>query len=168
MYFLLYARADAERIAQQQQAERLEAEERQRQARYAQQMEALREEFGWSEGGYVGSGNTTITSTTGGSGKAGVEVVGGPTDGALLRFTLPRNLKVSYKFAKSDTIQRVYDFLKVFFYFSDGNKVKDFRVSTNYPKVELTDMHKTVEEMVGLFMWVGGLSHCFYRMILCL
>ncbi|RYY81587.1 hypothetical protein EON63_15115, partial [archaeon] len=72
-----------------------------------------------------------------------------PPDGALLRFTLPRNQKVSYKFSKNDPIKRIYAFLKVFFFYSDGNRVRDFRVSTNYPKVELTDMDKTVEEMVS-------------------
>lgn len=72
------------------------------------------------------------------------------TDIATLRFQLPRGKKISRNFFKSDKMQRVIDYLTLFFYEEDGDVTKNFVVSIPYPKAEVSDMEKTVDEMVGV------------------
>eukprot|EP01039_Chlorochromonas_danica_P004155 gene4155-4564_t len=76
-----------------------------------------------------------------------------PTEGggkviATIRFQLPDGKKLVRKFEGSESIDRIFAYLKVYFYFEGQDQVKNFSVSTNYPKVELTEgSGKTVEEM---------------------
>lgn len=78
--------------------------------------------------------------------------VGGKSeDVATVRFQLPKGTKLSRRFYKHDKVQIVYDFLTV--HFADSQWlgiVKNFSVTTHFPKQELDDMNLTLED-VGLY-----------------
>lgn len=74
------------------------------------------------------------------------EPAAGP-DVAVVRFQLPSGKKVTRKFHKTDQAQLIFDFLLVHFVDVDGNFDMQFSVSTHFPKMELTDMEQTVEDL---------------------
>lgn len=58
--------------------------------------------------------------------------------------------------------QEIFDYLKLHFY-DNGNTVNNFSVNMNYPKMELTEMSKTVHELVILLLillWFIAYSFC--------
>ncbi len=76
------------------------------------------------------------------------------------RFQLPTGTKLSRRFLKTDQIQVIKDFLNLHFADSaiargeDINSssctmIKNFAISTHFPKVELIDMTQTVEAAVS-------------------
>ena len=76
------------------------------------------------------------------------------------RFQLPTGTKLSRRFLKSDQIQVIKDYLNLHFADSaiergeDINSssctmIKNFAISTHFPKVELIDMNQTVEAAVS-------------------
>jgi hypothetical protein len=78
------------------------------------------------------------------------------------RFKLLTGTKLSRRFLKTDKIQVIKDFLNLHFADSaiargeDVNSsnctmIKNFAISTHFPKVELIDMTQTVEAAVSLF-----------------
>ena len=74
-------------------------------------------------------------------------------DMATIRFQLPsslpsKNSKITRRFHRSDTIENVSDFLIIYFY-DLGSNVKNFSLSTHFPKQELNDMNVTVESVVS-------------------
>lgn len=138
--------AEADRIAQEQRREEerrraREQEEAQQQAELDEAMERSRQQ---SRQDRLDKIRTWFQShpepTTGGA-----EV-------STVRFQLPQGTKLSRRFNKADTIQVIYDFLRLHFadIAGDGvNPIENFSVATHFPKVELTDMERTIEE-VGL------------------
>ena len=66
-------------------------------------------------------------------------------DVSALRFQLPKGIKISRRFHKTDTIQKLFDFLSIHFADNDID-IKNFAVGTNFPKKNFEDMDKTVEE----------------------
>jgi len=75
-------------------------------------------------------------------------------DVAVIRFQLPSSAsgpsaKISRRFNQKDTIQVVYDYLRVYFY-DEKIPVKNFVICTNFPKKDITDKSLTIDE-VGLF-----------------
>eukprot|EP01041_Mallomonas_annulata_P007510 gene7510-15368_t len=68
---------------------------------------------------------------------------------AMIRFQLPQGTKIARRFRNAETIQMVYDYLTVYF---DDNKmeIKNFVVSTNYPKRQMDDMSMNME-LAGLY-----------------
>lgn len=86
-------------------------------------------------------------------------VTSSSSDVATVRFQLPWGSKLSRRFKKSDTIQVLFDFLKLQFgeqhaaqlvNDADAALISNFSVSTHFPKVELTNTSQTVEE-AGLY-----------------
>lgn len=72
-------------------------------------------------------------------------------DVAVVRFQLPQSSKASKlqrRFNKTDTVEDIYNYLSVFFHDEKTGIVK-FVVSTNFPKVDLTDMTQTLDEVVS-------------------
>jgi len=67
-------------------------------------------------------------------------------DVATIRFQLPKGTKLSRRFHKTDTAQSIMDFLAVHF-FDNGNEVQNFTVSTHFPKMEINDMTRTVDDL---------------------
>uniref|UniRef100_A0A7S3MDT0 UBX domain-containing protein n=1 Tax=Spumella elongata TaxID=89044 RepID=A0A7S3MDT0_9STRA len=70
---------------------------------------------------------------------------------SAVRFQLPSGKKLSRRFGKTETVQRLYDYLTLVFHETpeDEKKIVHFSVSTQFPKLELTDMTQTIEA-VGL------------------
>lgn len=74
---------------------------------------------------------------------------------AEIRFQLPSSAgsaggaKISRRFHQTDTVQLIYDYLSVYFY-DEKIPIKNFIVSTNFPKTEITDKSLTIDQ-VGLF-----------------
>jgi asparagine synthetase B (glutamine-hydrolysing) len=72
-------------------------------------------------------------------------------DAATIRFQLPsscQSAKLTRRFLKTDTVETVTDYLLLHFY--DANiPVKRISLSTHFPKQELDDKAKTVEEAVS-------------------
>jgi len=92
----------------------------------------------------------------------------GAVDVSTIRFQLPTGKKLSRRFAKTDTIQIVFNFLTLHFdelgeaaaaaaaadsvgvesggeSTGTGGKITNFSICTHFPKVELTDMTQTIE-----------------------
>ena len=64
----------------------------------------------------------------------------------MLRFQLPQGIKLSRKFLKTETIQTVCNFLHIHFSESGvGSGIKNFALSTNYPKKQMENMEATLE-----------------------
>ena len=71
------------------------------------------------------------------------EPAAGP-DVSALRFQLPKGIKISRRFRKTDTIQKLFDFLSI--HFADNEiEIKNFAVGTNFPKKNFEDMDSTIE-----------------------
>lgn len=70
-------------------------------------------------------------------------------DVSAIRLQLPRGGKLSRRFNKRDTVQTIHDFLQIYF-FDNQIEVKNFSVSTNYPKRELSNERATTIEDAGL------------------
>lgn len=85
-------------------------------------------------------------------------------DVATIRFQLPRAKKLTYRFHKSDKaqvrsfhlfpyillifpLQRIYDYLRLQFA-DEGDLTLNFSMSTTFPKMEINDFSKTIEELV--------------------
>ncbi|KAJ1425463.1 thioredoxin-like protein [Ochromonadaceae sp. CCMP2298] len=70
---------------------------------------------------------------------------------STVRFQLPTGKKLSRRFLKTDTVQRIFDFLILHFDSLSGESegVLNFSLCTHFPKVELTEMDQTIEQ-VGL------------------
>lgn len=72
-----------------------------------------------------------------------VEPPVGP-DVSALRFQLPKGIKISRRFQKTDTIQKIFDYLSI--HFADNNlDIKNFAVATNFPKKKFEEMDSTIE-----------------------
>jgi len=67
-------------------------------------------------------------------------------EAATVRFQLPKGAKLSRRFHKDSTTQEIFDYLTLYF-FDNGDTVSNFSVNMNYPKMELTDMDKTISEL---------------------
>ena len=63
---------------------------------------------------------------------------------SALRFQLPKGIKISRRFYKTDKIQRLFDFLSIHFA-DNGIEIKNFAVGTNFPKKNFEDMDSTIE-----------------------
>ena len=72
------------------------------------------------------------------------------SDVATIRFQLPRGAKLSRKFLKSDTMQRIHDYLSIHFA-DEGDVTKNFSMCTHFPKVEVTDLTQTVGDLVSSY-----------------
>lgn len=74
----------------------------------------------------------------------------GPAISAV-RFQLPSGKKLSRRFAKTETVQRLFDYLTLTFSEvpEEEHKIVHFSVCTQFPKLELSDMSQTIEA-VGL------------------
>lgn len=69
-------------------------------------------------------------------------------DVATIKCQLPLGSKVTRRFSRTDTVQTLYDYLSV--QFDDmGSSVKNFAVSTHFPKKDLHDMAQTIDEVVS-------------------
>ena len=68
-------------------------------------------------------------------------------DVATIRFQMPTGAKVVRRFARSSTLQQLCDYLDVHFAEAASSTTR-FAVSSHFPKVELTDMSATVEQLV--------------------
>jgi FAS-associated factor 2 len=69
-------------------------------------------------------------------------------DVATIRFQLPGSSKITRRFIKTSTIHHIHDFLAV--HFNDiGSTVRNFSISTHFPKQELTDLTQTIDEVVS-------------------
>lgn len=68
---------------------------------------------------------------------------------ATIRFQLPMGVKISRRFERGDTVQTLCDFLDVHFAEGGGSTTR-FAVSTHFPKVDLTDMTATVDQLVSV------------------
>ena len=70
-------------------------------------------------------------------------------DIATIRFQLPKSSKITRRFHRSDLIENVSNYLVVYF-FDTGSNVKNFSLSTHFPKQELTDMSAAVDSVVRM------------------
>lgn len=74
-------------------------------------------------------------------------------DIAALRFQLPQGTKISRRFHKNEVIQKIVDFLLVYF-FDQGQDISNIAIATHFPKVELNDMSQTVADAVSVHVCV--------------
>jgi hypothetical protein len=78
-----------------------------------------------------------------------------PIDGpnvATIRFQLPKSSKLTRRFHGNEKVSVLFDFLTV--HFNDtGSSVRNFSLSTHFPKQELTqEMNHTLDQVVMLFV----------------
>lgn len=83
-------------------------------------------------------------------------------DVATIRFQMPTGAKVVRRFARSSTLQQLCDYLDVHFA-ETASSTSRFAVSSHFPKVELTDMSATVEQMVRFLRLVVTLCASLAR-----
>jgi len=69
-------------------------------------------------------------------------------DAATIRFQLPLGAKLSRRFLRTSTVKELCDFLDVHFAEAGGSTTR-FAVSSHFPKVELTDMTASLEQLVS-------------------
>eukprot|EP01036_Dinobryon_divergens_P027762 gene27762-36584_t len=67
-------------------------------------------------------------------------------DIATVRFQLPKGTKLSRRFHKTDSAERIFEFLSVHF-FESGDEIRNFAVSTHFPKMDVTDLSQTIESL---------------------
>lgn len=65
-------------------------------------------------------------------------------DISSLRFQLPKGVKISRRFRRTDKVQKIFDYLEVHFE-DNGHEVNNFSVGTNFPKKNFEDMESTIE-----------------------
>ena len=61
-------------------------------------------------------------------------------------FILVRVFSLSFA-GSHDPPQRIFEFLSVHF-FESGDEIRNFAVSTHFPKMDVTDLSQTIESLV--------------------